>query len=107
MNTGSPTCHTISNTPNSHNKSSNIGQFGKSENHVSTPTNLISNLSCSSAGGNLPGRHLGLTSLPGSTSITLSDTGTSLERIVTEYLTSQHALCRNPVVTCPTFDLFQ
>ncbi|XP_066939041.1 DDB1- and CUL4-associated factor 1 isoform X1 [Macrobrachium rosenbergii] len=31
----------------------------------------------------------------------------SLDRIVTEYLTNQHALCKNPVVTCPTFDLFQ
>ncbi|XP_068246230.1 DDB1- and CUL4-associated factor 1 isoform X2 [Palaemon carinicauda] len=31
----------------------------------------------------------------------------SLDQIVTEYLTNQHALCKNPVVTCPTFDLFQ
>ncbi|XP_076063100.1 lisH and WD40 domain-containing protein mahjong isoform X2 [Oratosquilla oratoria] len=36
-----------------------------------------------------------------------SDTGISLDRIVMEYLTNQHALCKNPVVTCPTFDLFQ
>ncbi|XP_037788509.1 LOW QUALITY PROTEIN: DDB1- and CUL4-associated factor 1-like [Penaeus monodon] len=31
----------------------------------------------------------------------------TLDRIVTEYLMNQHALCKNPVVTCPTFDLFQ
>ena len=31
----------------------------------------------------------------------------SLDGIVREYLTNQHALCQNPVVTCPTFDLFQ
>ncbi|XP_047741540.1 DDB1- and CUL4-associated factor 1 [Hyalella azteca] len=32
--------------------------------------------------------------------------GISLDGIVREYLTNQHALCQNPVVTCPTFDLF-
>lgn len=31
----------------------------------------------------------------------------SLDTIVREYLTNQHAHCINPVVTCPTFDLFQ
>ncbi|KAK7070849.1 hypothetical protein SK128_017179 [Halocaridina rubra] len=36
-----------------------------------------------------------------------SDPTISLNRIVTEYLMNQHALCKNPVVTCPTFDLFQ
>ncbi|CAL4121266.1 unnamed protein product, partial [Meganyctiphanes norvegica] len=36
-----------------------------------------------------------------------SDPSISLDRIVTEYLMNQHALCKNPVVTCPTFDLFQ
>lgn len=30
----------------------------------------------------------------------------TLDTIVTEYLRKQHALCRNPVVTCPPFDLF-
>ena len=30
----------------------------------------------------------------------------SLDSIVTEYLRKQHALCKNPVVTCPAFDLF-
>ena len=30
----------------------------------------------------------------------------SLDSIVTEYLRKQHALCKNPVVTCPPFDLF-
>lgn len=33
-------------------------------------------------------------------------TSISLESIVTEYLRKQHALCKNPVVTCPPFDLF-
>ncbi|KAG1680064.1 DDB1- and CUL4-associated factor 1 [Nymphon striatum] len=31
----------------------------------------------------------------------------TLDSIVTEYLRKQHALCMNPVVTCPPFDLFQ
>lgn len=30
----------------------------------------------------------------------------SLESIVTEYLTNQHASCKHPIVTCPKFDLF-
>lgn len=30
----------------------------------------------------------------------------NLDSIVTEYLRKQHALCKNPVVTCPPFDLF-
>ncbi|UYV76205.1 VPRBP [Cordylochernes scorpioides] len=30
----------------------------------------------------------------------------SLDSIVTEYLRTQHSLCKNPVVTCPSFDLF-
>lgn len=37
----------------------------------------------------------------------VSEPSISLDRIVTEYLMNQHALCKNPVVTCPTFDLFQ
>ena len=37
---------------------------------------------------------------PGSDPITL-------DRVVTEYLMNQHALCRNPMVTCPQFDLFE
>ncbi|XP_055383452.1 protein mahjong isoform X2 [Condylostylus longicornis] len=31
----------------------------------------------------------------------------SLSTIVTEYLTNQHALCNNPISTCPQFDLFK
>ena len=31
----------------------------------------------------------------------------SLDKIVTEYLRKQHALCRNPVVTCPPFSLLE
>lgn len=30
----------------------------------------------------------------------------TLDSIITEYLRKQHALCKNPVVTCPPFDLF-
>ncbi|KAH3892821.1 hypothetical protein DPMN_016951, partial [Dreissena polymorpha] len=30
----------------------------------------------------------------------------SLDKIITEYLRKQHALCRNPVVTCPPMSLF-
>ncbi|XP_008184180.1 DDB1- and CUL4-associated factor 1 isoform X1 [Acyrthosiphon pisum] len=30
----------------------------------------------------------------------------SLESIVTEYLTNQHASCKHPMVTCPQFNLF-
>ncbi|XP_059622089.1 protein mahjong isoform X2 [Phlebotomus argentipes] len=30
----------------------------------------------------------------------------TLETIITEYLTNQHALCKNPMSTCPQFDLF-
>ncbi|XP_065091770.1 protein mahjong isoform X2 [Ochlerotatus camptorhynchus] len=30
----------------------------------------------------------------------------SLDTIITEYLTNQHALCKHPMSTCPQFDLF-
>ncbi|XP_050398769.1 DDB1- and CUL4-associated factor 1 [Patella vulgata] len=36
----------------------------------------------------------------------LSDYDISLDKIVTEYLRKQHALCPNPVVTCPPMSLF-
>lgn len=38
-----------------------------------------------------------------------SDTsrGVTLDAIVTEYLMNQHALCKNPMVTCPQFDLLE
>uniref|UniRef100_A0A0K8V4J0 DDB1-and CUL4-associated factor-like 1 n=1 Tax=Bactrocera latifrons TaxID=174628 RepID=A0A0K8V4J0_BACLA len=35
-----------------------------------------------------------------------NQTGITLGTIVTEYLTNQHALCNNPMTTCPQFDLF-
>lgn len=35
-----------------------------------------------------------------------SSTTVSLESIVTEYLTNQHASCKHPMVTCPLFNLF-
>ncbi|KAH8309481.1 hypothetical protein KR059_010781, partial [Drosophila kikkawai] len=31
----------------------------------------------------------------------------TLNTIVTEYLTNQHSLCNNPVITCPQFDLYE
>lgn len=31
----------------------------------------------------------------------------TLDKIVTEYLRKQHALCRNPVTTCPPMSLFK
>lgn len=31
----------------------------------------------------------------------------SLHSIITEYLRKQHSLCKNPVLTCPPFDLFE
>lgn len=31
----------------------------------------------------------------------------SLNSIVTEFLTNQHSLCKNPMSTCPVFDLFK
>lgn len=31
----------------------------------------------------------------------------SLNTIITEYLANQHSLCKNPMSTCPTFDLFE
>uniref|UniRef100_A0A182M2H1 DDB1- and CUL4-associated factor 1 n=1 Tax=Anopheles culicifacies TaxID=139723 RepID=A0A182M2H1_9DIPT len=31
----------------------------------------------------------------------------TLHSIITEYLTNQHALCKNPMSTCPPFDLFK
>lgn len=31
----------------------------------------------------------------------------SLNTIIAEYLTNQHSLCKNPMSTCPQFDLFQ
>lgn len=31
----------------------------------------------------------------------------SLHSIITEYLYNQHALCKNPVVTCPQFNLLE
>ncbi|XP_055598270.1 protein mahjong, partial [Uranotaenia lowii] len=30
----------------------------------------------------------------------------TLDTIITEYLTNQHSLCKNPMSTCPQFDLF-
>lgn len=36
-----------------------------------------------------------------------SNNAISLDSIVIEYLRKQHALCKNPVVTCPPFDLFK
>ena len=37
---------------------------------------------------------------------TFSEHRITLESIITEYLTNQHALCKNPTATCPQFNLF-
>lgn len=37
---------------------------------------------------------------------TAAKTNVTLDTIITEYLTNQHALCTNPMTTCPQFDLF-
>uniref|UniRef100_A0A1B6HVS0 DDB1- and CUL4-associated factor 1 n=1 Tax=Homalodisca liturata TaxID=320908 RepID=A0A1B6HVS0_9HEMI len=36
----------------------------------------------------------------------LKECHVTLDSIITEYLTNQHALCKNPMVTCPQFNLF-
>ncbi|XP_063836773.1 protein mahjong [Ostrinia nubilalis] len=41
------------------------------------------------------------------TDTTQSQHRITLHSIITEYLYNQHALCKNPVVTCPQFNLFQ
>ena len=40
-------------------------------------------------------------------SVNASVRNVTLDSIVTEYLRKQHALCKNPIVTCPPFDLFK
>lgn len=37
----------------------------------------------------------------------LPNINVTLDTIITEYLTNQHALCKNPMSTCPQFDLFK
>lgn len=37
----------------------------------------------------------------------IQNNNVTLDTIVTEYLTNQHALCKNPMSTCPQFDLFK
>lgn len=37
----------------------------------------------------------------------MSNANISLNTIITEYLANQHSLCKNPMSTCPTFDLFK
>lgn len=41
------------------------------------------------------------------TSTFLPNVNVTLNTIITEYLTNQHSLCKNPMSTCPTFDLFE
>lgn len=36
----------------------------------------------------------------------LDQTRVTLDSIITQYLTNQHALCKNPIATCPQFNLF-
>lgn len=43
----------------------------------------------------------------GGPGIASSNVSVTLDSIITEYLTNQHALCKNPMVTCPQFNLFE
>lgn len=38
--------------------------------------------------------------------VTNAEPRITLDSIITEYLTNQHALCKNPMATCPQFNLF-
>jgi HIV-1 Vpr-binding protein len=37
----------------------------------------------------------------------IGESHVTLDSIITEYLTNQHALCKNPMVPCPQFNLFE
>ncbi|XP_069696548.1 DDB1- and CUL4-associated factor 1 isoform X2 [Periplaneta americana] len=37
----------------------------------------------------------------------IGESRVTLDSIITEYLTNQHALCKNPMVPCPQFNLFE
>ncbi|XP_058458144.1 protein mahjong isoform X3 [Malaya genurostris] len=41
-----------------------------------------------------------------STTVDMPGNTVTLDTIITEYLTNQHALCKHPMSTCPQFDLF-
>lgn len=43
----------------------------------------------------------------GGPGVATSNLSVTLDSIITEYLTNQHALCKNPMVTCPQFNLFE
>jgi len=43
----------------------------------------------------------------GGPGVATSNVSVTLDSIITEYLTNQHALCKNPMVTCPQFNLFE
>lgn len=45
--------------------------------------------------------------IPPSTVQMFKECHVTLDSIITEYLTNQHALCKNPMVTCPQFNLFE
>ncbi|KAK7868719.1 hypothetical protein R5R35_008241 [Gryllus longicercus] len=40
-------------------------------------------------------------------SVGSAESRVTLDSIITEYLTNQHALCKNPVAPCPQFNLFE
>lgn len=84
-------------TPNSSLTSANsgltTGNYGSMANQQRSLQKQISHVSDINMGEEIE------LSPPASASITLNT-------IVTEYLTNQHALCNNPMTTCPQFDLF-
>lgn len=43
----------------------------------------------------------------GGPGVVTSNVSVTLDSIITEYLTNQHALCKNPMVTCAQFNLFE
>lgn len=43
----------------------------------------------------------------GGPGVATSNVSVTLDSIITEYLTNQHALCKNPMVTCPQFNLLE
>lgn len=52
-------------------------------------------------------KQIALASAAGPSNVGESSRAITLDSIVTEYLMNQHALCKNPMVTCPQFDLFE
>ncbi|XP_015439812.1 PREDICTED: protein mahjong [Dufourea novaeangliae] len=74
---------------------------------------LVNSMNCQSIGQTTMCRSLQkqISRDPGSVATTgvaaINPSTITLDSIITAYLTNQHALCKNPMVTCPQFDLFE